>query len=102
METSPHQNTDITQLLTAEGLHPDVRCTTTNSYTSYCMVEAGIGISINKKLMSQNWHGDVVELPFDPPRNVELGIAVPSLPHASLATQEFITCAKRTVEEQEL
>ena len=99
VETSPHQNTDISQLLAAEGLHPDVRCTTTSSYTSYCMVEAGLGISINNKLMAQNWHGSVVELPFNPPRFVELGIAVPSLAHASLATQEFISCTKQTVND---
>lgn len=97
VETSPNQNTDITQLLTAEGLRPDVRCTTTSSYTTYRLVEAGLGISLNNKLMAQGWVGDVVELPFSPPRTVELGIAVPSLSHASLATQEFIACAKDVV-----
>lgn len=102
VETSPHQNTDITQLITAEGLHPDVRCTTTSSYTSYCLVEAGLGISINNKLMAQRWSGNVVELPFDPPRSVSLGIAVPSLARASLAACEFIACAQRIVKEERL
>ena len=102
IETSPHQNTDITQLITAEGLHPDVRCTTTSSYTSYCLVEAGLGISINNKLMAQRWSGKVVELPFSPSRSVSLGIAVASLAHASLAAREFITCAQRIVKEEQL
>ncbi len=102
VETSPNQNTDITQLLTAEGLHPDIRCTTTNSYTSYKLVEAGLGISVNNKLMTQGWSGQVVELPFSPQRSVELGIAVPSLSHASLATREFIECARRVVVREDL
>ncbi len=102
IETSPNQNTDITQLLTAEGLHPNIRYTTTSSYTSYKLVEAGLGISVNNMLMTQGWDGSVVELPFSPPRSVELGIAVPSLSHASLATQEFIDCARRVVKSEEL
>ena len=102
VETSPNQNTDITQLLTAEGLHPDIRCTTTSSYTSYRLVEAGLGISLNNKLMARGWVGDVVELPFSPPRSVELGIAVPSLVHASLAAQEFIACARSVVADEGL
>lgn len=97
VETSPNQDTDIARLLATEHLVPDVRYTTTSSYTTYCMVEAGLGISVNNELMMPRWQGNVAILPLDPPRSISLGIAVPSLSSVSPATARFIECARRCV-----
>lgn len=97
VEISPNQDTDVSRLLASEHLVPDVRYTTTSSYTAYCMVEAGLGISINNELMTPARQRNVAVLPFDPPRFIELGIAIPSLASASPATLRFIDCVKKVV-----
>ena len=63
------------------------------------MVAAGLGISFNQRLISQKWNGDVVEIPFEPRRDVLLGIAIPSMKDASLATKKFIACVKEVLSE---
>lgn len=88
--TLPGEDTDIDRFLTANDLHPDVRFVTASYYTTFCMVEAGLGISLDNRLISSRWDGDVVTLPFDPPQYVSLGIAVPSLAEVSPAARRFI------------
>ena len=61
------------------------------------MVEAGLGVSFNQRLISRKWSGTVAEIPFDPPQFVTLGISVPSLKEASPAAKKFIACAIETV-----
>lgn len=99
IEISPNQDTDVSRLLTSENVMPDVRYTTTSSYTAYRMVEAGLGLSANNELMTPTRKGGVAVLPFDPPHTIELGIAVPSLANASPATQHFIDCVKRVAQQ---
>lgn len=101
VDVSPNQDTDISQLLAAERMTPDIRCTTTSSYTAYCLVEAGLGISINNELMSKSWTGRVVTLPLSPSRSVRLGIAMPSLERASLACRKFIEIMQGCVKEEQ-
>ena len=85
--TMPDQDTDIDRLLAKHGVKPDFRLSTADAFTTYCMVEAGLGVSFNQRLIFQKWKGSVVALPFDPPQYVTLGIAVPSLREASPATK---------------
>ena len=93
----PEQNTDLERLLTSHQLTPQIRFTTSDNYTAYSMVAAGLGISLNNALMAQNWTGPVVTLPFDPPQHITLGIALPSLVQASPALKKFIACAQRVL-----
>lgn len=92
----PDTDNDIERLLAADGLEPDVRFSSKDNLTVYAMVEAGLGASMNNELMTANLSGGVVVLPLDPPRTIELGIAVPSLAEASPATKRFVECALRT------
>lgn len=39
------------------------------------MVAAGLGVSINNELVSENWKEDVVTRPFVPEEKITLGIA---------------------------
>jgi len=93
----PGQNTDLERMLAANGLKPQIRFTTSDNYTAYSMVAAGLGISLNNALMTRDWHGPVATLPFDPPQYITLGIAVPSLAQASPALKKFIACAKSSI-----
>lgn len=92
--TYPNHDTDQDRLLTNAGLTPHVCFTTDDCYSTYKMVEAGLGVSFEQRMMSREWHGAVYEVPFDPPQYISLGIAVPSMQEASLATRKFIECAQ--------
>lgn len=91
----PGRCTDVDLLLERDRLTPDIRFTTIDDATAFAMVEAGLGISMDNELSTQRMKGDVVTLPFTPPRTITIGIAVPSLANASPATKKFIACAKR-------
>ena len=90
ISTLPGEDTDIDRFFETNHVKPDVRFTTGNDYTAYCMVEAGLGMSLNNRLLSARWKGAVAEVPFDPPQYISLGIAVPSLKDVSPAARKFI------------
>lgn len=93
--TQPEQDTDIDRLLHKAGVKADIRFATTDGFSTYCMVEAGLGISLNQALITRRWQGNVVTLPFDPPQYIDLGLAVPSLKEASPAARRFIACVQK-------
>lgn len=97
IHTSPNHDTDQDRLLEQHDLHPQTCFTTRDGFTTYNMVEAGLGVSFNQRLISRKWSGTVAEVPFDPPQFVTLGISVPSLREASPAAKKFIACAIETV-----
>lgn len=92
-------DTDVDRLLKQEGLSPDIRFTTADENTTFAMVEAGLGISLNNELTTKKLMGEVVVKPLDPPRSVLIGIAVPSLADASPAAKKFIAYAKQMIHE---
>lgn len=97
--TSANQDTEIDRLLAKEKVTPHIKFSTKNSFSTYCMVEKGLGISFNNHLISQLWNGNVVHIPFKPARYVDLGITLPNLEEASPATKKFIEYAKTYVAE---
>lgn len=88
--TQSGQDTDIDRLLSKYHIHPDLHFATKDAYSTYRMVEAGLGISFNQSLFAKGWKGNVVTLPFDPPQVIHLGISIPSLKEASPAAKKFI------------
>lgn len=95
--TQPGQDTDIDRLLSKYHIHPDFHFATKDAYSTYRMVEAGLGISFNQSLFARGWKGNVVTLPFDPPQVIHLDISIPSLKEASPAAKNSSnTWRKRT------
>lgn len=88
--TMPNQDTDIDKLLQTYHVQPDIRFSTVDAYTTWKMVEAGLGCSINQRLIYRDWQGKVVALPFTPPQKVQLGLIVPDMHATSPATRRFI------------
>ncbi len=86
----PGTDTDLDRVFQRAGVHPDIHFETKDAYSAYRMVEAGLGISLNQRLISREWHGKVAAVPFDPPQFVHLGIAIPSLREASPAAKKFV------------
>lgn len=92
IQTLPNQDTDLDRLLKVNRLKADIRFTTRDTFTTYNMVAAGLGISFDQRLNSRQWSGAVAEIPFDPPQYISLGIAAPSLKELSPAARKFIEC----------
>ena len=90
IHTQPGQDTEIDRLLARLGIHPNVRFTTLNAFTTYNMVEAGLGVSLDQRLRSREWHGAVEELSFRPVQKEAYGMALPSIREVSPATRTFI------------
>lgn len=100
--TLPQHDTDIDRFLTEEHIKPDIQFTTADPYTTYCMVEEGLGLSLNNTLTTENWPGRVVTLPFRPAKYIELGLAMPHHEDLSPAAEKFVEYARREVEHQRL
>ena len=94
IRTLVNHDTDQDRLLEKLHIHPDVRYSTKDGFTTYNMVAAGLGISFNQSLISRKWNGEVAEVPLDPPQYISLGLALPSLKEASPATKRFIDCVR--------
>lgn len=86
----PDHDTDIDRFLAAKQVQPDIRFTTTDSYTAYCMVEEGLGISINNRLTTEKWTGRVELRPLAPAQSISLGLAVPDIQEMSPAASKFV------------
>jgi len=93
IHTQPGEDTELDRLLRENALHPSIEYTTQDAFTTYNMVEAGLGISLNQRLITKKWSGKVALVPFDPPQYLSLGVAVPSEKEMSPATKKFIECA---------
>lgn len=86
----PDHDTDIDRFLAAKQVQPDIRFTTTDPYTAYCMVEEGLGISINNRLTTEKWTGRVELRPLAPAQSISLGLAVPDIQEMSPAASKFV------------
>ena len=95
--TSPRHDTDQDRLLTELQLKPDIRLSTRDGFSTYNMVAAGWGVSFNQRLISRQWNGAVVEIPFEPAKYVSLGIAVPLQRETSPAAKRFLECAREVI-----
>lgn len=90
---------DVVNMLREYGIEPMVKFSTIENYAALSMVECGLGISIMNELITKGRTNRVVMLPFDPPRHIVLGIAVPALAHASPAARAMIGAIRRMLAE---
>lgn len=90
----PNKDNDVDRMFRIKGISPDVRYTTQSDYSSFSMVAAGLGISVNNSLTSENWSGDVLIKKLDPEQYTMLCIAVKSLKTVSPALKKFIEYVK--------
>lgn len=88
IETFPDTDIDNAHIFERCGVKPNIRFSTVDSYATYAMVEAGLGISMNNHLNGLARSGRVRILPLDPPQLIEIGIA--HLSDASPAAQTFL------------
>lgn len=70
--------TDNALILEKYGIKPNIQIQSKDSYASWQMVEAGLGIGLNNYMNSKDRTGDVRILPLIPEQTVEIGIAYSS------------------------
>ena len=73
----PGEETDCEQACHRHDVRPNLRCTVSDSYAAYEMVEAGLGVALQNGLFDGLWDGAVVSRPLAPTVKVPIGIAVP-------------------------
>lgn len=88
IETYPDADIDNARVFARCGVKPNLQFSTQDSYATYSMVEAGLGLSMNNAVNGRLWSGGVKILPLDPPQYVEIGIA--SRADASPAAKRFL------------
>lgn len=99
IEPLPHQHTNVEAFLQKYHVQPEVRLTTSDTYTCWSMVEAGLGVSMDNELRSAHWHGAVKVVPFATGDAIELGIALLDKKTASPALKKFIAYVQRYVKK---
>jgi DNA-binding transcriptional LysR family regulator len=97
ISTYSGHDTDSARTLARNNIKPNTLFTTSDSFATYYMVEAGLGVGLNNSLNSKDLNGAVTVLPLDPPQKVEIGIAIQS--SMSPAAKRFIEFAKAHVSE---
>ena len=80
--------TDNGVLLEKYGIKPKIEIESKDSYASWQMVEAGLGIGLNNYMNSKNRKGNVKVLPLVPAETLEIGITYGS--QMSLAAKIFM------------
>lgn len=66
--------TDYAIALKENMINPNIVHVTSDVYSAYSMVEAGLGVAFLNKLEPECWNGDVVLLPTEPIVNVDIEI----------------------------
>ena len=79
IETFPGQDTDNARMFAQNGLTPNIQFETEDTYASYRMVEAGLGVSLSNYIESKERSigENVCLIELDPSQIVEIGIAMP-------------------------
>lgn len=92
---------DVTQLLVEAGITPRITFSTMDNFTALSMIQAGLGMSIMNRLITEGKNFDLAMLPLDPPRHITLGIAVPCPEALSPAAARFISYLVRIIRDRE-
>ncbi|MDE7178347.1 MAG: LysR family transcriptional regulator [Lachnospiraceae bacterium] len=92
IDTYPDADIDNAHIFSRSGIIPNTQFYTKDSYATWQMVDAGLGISMNNNLNSREWNGNVKVLPLIPEQIIEIGIAYGG--EMSLAGKTFLEFLK--------
>lgn len=92
IDTYPNADIDNVHVFSESGIIPNTQFYTKDSYATWQMVDAGLGISMNNNLNSREWNGNVKVLPLIPEQIIEIGIAYGG--EMSLAGKTFLEFLK--------
>lgn len=101
IETFPGQDTDNSRMFIENSILPNMEFATEDTYASYRMVEAGLGVSLSNYIESKERISgeNVCMVELDPPQEVEIGIVTPIDEVISPAAGKFREFAAKYIEE---
>lgn len=91
IETYPGQDTDNARMFSKNGIKPNIRFKTEDTYASHRMVGAGLGVSLSNLIESKERSRDksVRLMEVEPRQMVEIGIATPKPENLSPVAKRF-------------
>lgn len=91
IETFPGQDTDNARMFIRNNLTPNTQFETEDTYASYRMVEAGLGVSISNYIESKERSSgeNVCLIELDPQQIIEIGVITPVDEAISPAARKF-------------
>lgn len=89
IRTSPGSGSEIDRFFEEEGPTINEVLSVKDEYTTYNLVEAGLGISINQEMIGSRWTGRVRMIPVSPARYVEIALVCPPKNEMSPAAKRF-------------
>lgn len=92
IDANPEYVTDNALIFEKYGISPNIQIQSKDSYASWQMVEAGLGIGLNNYINSKDRIGNVKVLPLIPAQTIEIGITYSS--EMTLAGRVFIDQVK--------
>ncbi|SHK04930.1 LysR family transcriptional regulator [Hespellia stercorisuis] len=90
---------DVVNVLKEENIKVEYQFSTLQNYSALGMVEKEMGLLITNQLITKGRTNNLKLLPFDPPRYITLGIAVPLENRRIPAVVKFVEYAKRILME---
>ncbi|MDE6748074.1 MAG: LysR family transcriptional regulator [Lachnospiraceae bacterium] len=100
IDTYPNADIDNAHIFSELGIIPNTLFFTKDSYATWQMVDAGLGISMNNNLNSKEWRGNVKVLPLIPEQIIEIGIAHDR--EMSLAGKTFLEFLKANTPKRKM
>lgn len=100
IETYPERDIDNVRVFAKCKVTPNLQFASMDSYATYAMVEAGLGISMNNAINGRAWSGNVKILPLEPKQEVEIGVA--SLQELSTIGRAFLEYMKENCDWQQI
>ncbi len=95
IEMYPDKETDNSIFLKENNIKVRAKYSTTDTFAAYYMVRSGLGITLVNQVFAQMWkEEEVVALPLEPAKKIDIGIAVPKMENKSPALKKFISFAK--------
>lgn len=91
---------DVVNLLREENVRFEHQFSTLQNYSALGMVEQGMGILITNELITKGRTNKLKILPFNPPRSISLGIAVPMENRKSPVVSKFLAYATQMLREE--
>jgi len=89
IELYPDCETDNSRMMKECGVTPKVKYSTSDNYSAYAMVAAGLGIACTNAIIADAFTEGVKYLPLYPRQIVEIGMATPEKETMSPAAKRF-------------
>lgn len=64
-----------------------------NNFAAACMIEAGLGITIENNVNASVWNKNIASVPLDPPQHVDIIVAYPENSSLTPAAKKFVDFA---------